>query len=68
MSYRIIIDRDICSGYGSCVDADPRFTMGSDGVAVAPERIEDLGAALKAARECPMGAITIVDESGAELR
>jgi ferredoxin len=68
MTYRIIIDRDICSGYGSCVDSDPRFAMGADGVAVAPAQIEELGSALKAARDCPMGAITILDETGAELR
>jgi ferredoxin len=63
MTYRIIIDRDICSGYGACADSDPRFVMGRDGVAV-----EELGSALKAMRDCPMGAIAVLDETGAELR
>jgi ferredoxin len=68
MRYRVIIDRDICSGYGSCVNSDPRFVMGRDGVAVAPAEIEELGSSLKALRDCPMGAITVLDETGAELR
>lgn len=68
MTYRIIIDPDICSGYGSCADSDPRFTIGADGVATAPAQIAELGSAQKAARDCPMGAITILDETGAEVR
>jgi ferredoxin len=68
MTYRIIIDRDICSGYGACADSDPRFVMWRDVVAVAPADIEELGSALKAMRDCPMGAIAVLDETGAELR
>ena len=39
MSYRIIIDRSICDGYGACADIDPTdFTIGDDGLATAPRR------------------------------
>ena len=35
MAYRIIIDRDVCSGFGACVDLDPEtFAVGDDGIAV----------------------------------
>ena len=28
MSYSIIIDRDVCSGFGSCVDSAPPLRAG----------------------------------------
>ena len=69
MSYTIIIDRDVCSGFGACVDAAQRiFAMGGDGIATAQPQTDDRQAALNAARECPMGAITVLDEDGKEAR
>jgi ferredoxin len=69
MSYTIIIDRDACSGFGACVDAAPDiFAMGVDGIATAPPQTDDRGAALRAALECPMGAITVLDDDGGEAR
>jgi ferredoxin len=69
MSYRIIIDRGACSGFGSCTETAPAlFSLGGDGIAAAPADTADLDAALAAARECPMGAIAVLDESGRELR
>ena len=69
MSHRIVIDRNICSGFGSCIDTAPAlFTMGADGIATAPADTDDVDAALAASRECPMGAIVVFDESGRELR
>ncbi len=69
MSYRIIIDRTACSGFGSCVDTAPgTFTIGADGIATAPHETDDVDSALEAARQCPMGAITVVDANGSEMR
>ena len=69
MSYTIIIDRDVCSGFGACVDSAPRiFAMGGDGIATAQPQTDDRQSALNAARECPMGAITVLDEDGKEAR
>lgn len=69
MSYRVIIDRDACSGFGSCIDTAPTiFAMGDDGIATAGSVNGDLDAALAAAEACPMGAITVVDDAGGEVR
>ena len=69
MGYRIIIDRSICDGYGACADIDPTdFTIGDDGLATAPDVAHDPERAREAARQCPMGAITVVVESEVEIR
>lgn len=63
--FRIAIDRTLCSGFGSCLDAAPGlFELGGDGIAVARVESTDALAAFEAARSCPMGAISIVDEQG----
>ena len=68
MKYRIVVERDLCSGFGSCVDLDPEtFGLGSHGLVVAHLDETDREAAVKAARSCPMGAIRVLDESGAVL-
>lgn len=65
MAYRIIIDRDLCSGFGACADIDPEtFALGDDGVAVALADSTGRDEAVEAARACPMAAIRVVDESG----
>jgi ferredoxin len=69
MSYRIVIDRSACNGYGSCVDTDPAdFEIADDGIAKASALATDEHGAREAARQCPMGAILIFDESGVEVR
>jgi ferredoxin len=69
MTFRILIDHTACSGFGSCVEADPEtFALGPDGIAEARAATTDRGAALAAARACPMGAITILDENGSVVR
>jgi ferredoxin len=69
MSYRIIIDRSICDGYGACADIDPTdFTIGDDGIATAPDVARAPQGAREAARQCPMGAITVVVEPEVETR
>jgi ferredoxin len=66
--YRIQIDRSLCSGFGSCVDAAPgSFALGDDGIAAVREGGPD-DRALEAARGCPMGAITVFDaETGEQV-
>jgi ferredoxin len=67
MSYTIIIDPAVCSGFGACVDAAPQlFTLGPGGIATAPATTDDREAAVRAARECPMGAISVIAEDGKE--
>lgn len=69
MSYKIIIDRSACSGFGSCIESAPHlFAMGDDGVATAIAKTDDRDAALEAAQGCPMGAITVLDDDGAVLQ
>lgn len=69
MTFHILIDRSICNGYGSCAEVDPTdFTIGDDGIATAPPIAADAAAACEAARQCPMGAITVFDEAGVEVR
>ncbi|HEY0388231.1 MAG TPA: ferredoxin [Gaiellales bacterium] len=69
MSCTIIIDRNVCSGFGACVDAAPDiFAIGVDGIATGPPQTDDRDAALRAALECPMGAITVLEDDGGEAR
>jgi ferredoxin len=69
MSFQVIIDRSVCNGYGACADIDPAdFAIGADGIAVASHAAGDAEAAREAQRQCPMGAITVLDEVGVEVR
>jgi ferredoxin len=69
MTFQIIIDRSLCNGYGACADVDPAdFAIGDDGIAVAPRAALEPEAAREAQRQCPMGAITVLDETGVEVR
>jgi ferredoxin len=64
-THRILIERDLCSGFGACVDVDPTsFALGPDGVAVALVESADAEVAVAAARACPMGAIRVTDHAG----
>ena len=65
--YRIEIDRSLCSGFGSCADLAPRsIRIGADGLARASDAVTDDEAVLDAAAACPMGAIVVWDEGGAQ--
>ncbi|HSB39489.1 MAG TPA: ferredoxin [Gaiellaceae bacterium] len=58
--YRITIDRDLCSGFGSCVELAPdAYELGPDGIANVLVRETDDPNAVEAAGTCPMGAITV---------
>ena len=66
-TYRIVIDRGLCSGYGTCADLAPQlFEIGADGVAAARQGTSDDAAVLDAAASCPMGAIAVYDETTGE--
>ncbi len=67
-THRIAIERDLCSGFGACVDLDSEsFALAADGIAVALVEATDREAAVAAARGCPMGAISVVDDAGRKV-
>jgi len=66
---RVRIDRSLCVGFGDCVTEAPEgFKLDAEGLAVfvdpdavARERL------LRACDACPVDAITVWDEDGAQL-
>jgi len=67
--YRIEVDRQLCSGFGACIDAAPQvFELDSSGIASPLVSESDDTSALEGARSCPMGAIAVFDsESGEQV-
>ena len=64
-TYRIVLDRSLCSGFGTCAELTPHlFEMGGDGVAAVRVGETDDPSVLESAAGCPMGAIAVYDESG----
>jgi ferredoxin len=66
---RVRIDRGLCVGFGDCVSASPgAFALDDEGVAVftAPENVAR-DALVAACAACPVDALTVWDESGAEI-
>jgi ferredoxin len=61
-TYRVEIDRSLCSGFGSCVRLAPEIVQ-LDRAGVAELRVgeTDDPAALDAAASCPMGAIAVFE-------
>jgi ferredoxin len=64
-TYRIEIDRSLCSGFGACADLAPRVIALDGGVATLRVGESDDPAVLEAAAACPMGAIAVVEERAA---
>jgi len=63
---RIMIDRSLCSGFGSCADLAPHvFQIDGEGVASLRVGETENPAAFDAAASCPMGAITVIEEKAA---
>ena len=61
-SYRIEIDRSLCSGFGSCAEMAPEiFALDEGGIAGARVGETDDASVLDAAASCPMGAISVVE-------
>lgn len=68
-SLRVRIDRTLCVGFGDCVTEAPEaFVLDDSGTAVFvhPETVER-ERLLRACDVCPVDAITVWDESGAQL-
>jgi ferredoxin len=66
---RVRIDRTLCVGFGDCVTAAPEgFKLDEEGVAVfvSPETV-DRERLVRACDECPVDAITVWDETGAQI-
>lgn len=64
--YRIVIDRSLCSGFGSCAELAPDVFEVDDGglVSLRVGTSED-PSVLEAAAACPMAAIQVVEEQAA---
>jgi len=64
--YRVTIDRSLCSGFGSCVDASPElFAIDGSGIATIAVAETSDARVLDAADSCPMGAIRVEEVSAA---
>lgn len=64
--YRIVIDRSLCSGFGSCADLAPEvFEVDAEGLATLRVGTSADPAVLEAANSCPMGAIAVIEEEAA---
>jgi ferredoxin len=65
MPYRPLIDEDLCLAHGDCALVAPGVFQVDDVATVIGEGPPDL--ILAAARACPAGAITVVDEESGEV-
>jgi ferredoxin len=66
--FRVDIDSDLCSGFGSCVDDAPEiFKLDDSGTAALLMSETDDERVLKAARDCPMAAIAVFDAESGKL-
>ena len=64
--YQIVIDRSLCSGFGVCADLAPDvIEVGSDGIAMLRVGSTADPKVLEAAAECPMGAISVIEQEAA---
>ena len=66
---RVRIDRTLCVGFGDCVEGAPEaFVLDDEGLAVfkQPEAVER-ARLLAACDSCPVDAITVWDETGAQV-
>jgi ferredoxin len=67
-TYRIEIDRSACSSFGACFAKDPAtFVAGADGIATTHAETSESPDVLDAAASCPMSAIAVFDDSGAQV-
>jgi ferredoxin len=69
MTYRLKINRGLCTGYAECVGIAPEvFALDKDNLCVVldPEAADDEDV-LDAARACPVDAITVIDEYGDQI-
>jgi ferredoxin len=61
-TYKIVIDRGLCSGFGACAELAPDLVeIARDGVAEARVGSSDDERVLEVAASCPMAAIAIFE-------
>ena len=66
---RVRIDRNLCVGFGDCIEGAPEaFVLDDEGLAIfkQPDTVER-ARLLAACDACPVDAITVWDEAGAQL-
>ena len=64
--HEIVIDRSLCSGFGTCAELAPDiFELDSGGTATVRVGRSDDPAVLDAAAACPMAAIRIIEREAA---
>jgi len=66
---KIRIDRVLCVGFGDCVEGAPEaFVLDDEGLVVfkEPEKVER-ERLLAACEACPVDALTVWDETGAQV-
>ena len=64
--YEIVIDRSLCSGFGSCVELAPEvFELEPAGTASVRKGQSEDPAVLEAEAACPMGAIQVITQEAA---
>ena len=64
------IDRDLCVGFGDCIDAGPDvFEFDDDGIAVFKTDIVSIeqDRLIEACQSCPVDALTALDAQGRQL-
>ena len=65
-TYRITIDRSLCSGFGTCAELAPQiFDLDRSGIASVRVGETNDPSVLEAASGCPMAAIRVVAEEAA---
>ena len=66
---RVRIDRNLCVGFGDCIEGAPEaFVLDDEGLVVfkEPDAVER-ARLLAACDACPVDAITVWDENGAQV-
>ncbi len=64
--YTIIVDRTLCSGFGSCAELAPDvFAVDAEGLVTLRTGTSSDATVLDAASSCPMGAISVIEEEAA---
>jgi len=66
---RVVIDRELCVGFGDCIEGAPEaFRLDEEGIVVFTEPERALRDRLVAACDaCPVDALTVWDEDGNQI-
>ncbi len=68
--YRVVIDRLLCVGFGDCIaEAPDTFEFDDEGVVVFRADLGQVSevALLDACASCPVDALTVFDDTGAQI-